>query len=516
MKRDLKWKVWGIFVLTALAIIFAIIPQYSPAMKELFFKGQDPIRKGLDLKGGIEVILTPDYRVESRVLSGVRSQLLKSIASLGVDEPSVRFIGQADNNRFDGLSLKFNTKEELERVLRAEAISRKLTWSLGVETKELRAQTKISETSPEMLQVFITEDPANFPDDALYQAKVIIANRINSSGLSETDVRLDEKNGRIQVQLPGVKNREEAEKLIRSTGRLNFRLNGQIAMFGTDLKDAQATFDTSEGAPVIHFKFGRVGAKQFEEITTKNVGSVLAMYLDEEKLMEPVIKEPIPNGEGRITLGRGASLEEAKNYAILMKSGALPISLRTVQTTQVAPTLGSEMVRQSVMAGLIGIALVVLFMLLFYGIPGLLADVALVIYALLILGVLALFRGVLTLPGVAGFILSIGMAVDANIIIFERIKDELRAGKRMRPALNAGFDRAFWTIFDSNVTTLLVAIVLLIFGMGPVRGFAVTLSIGIIASMFTALVVSRTLLEIMIDRNPDRYLKFFGARGSIR
>ena len=240
------------------------------------------------------------------------------------------------------------------------------------------------------------------------------------------------------------------------------------------------------------------------------------MYLDEEKLMEPVIKEPIPNGEGRITLGRGASLEEAKNYAILMKSGALPISLRTVQTTQVAPTLGSEMVRQSVVAGLIGIALVILFMLLFYGIPGLLADVALVIYALLILGVLALFRGVLTLPGVAGFILSIGMAVDANIIIFERIKDELRAGKRMRPALNAGFDRAFWTIFDSNVTTLLVAIVLLIFGMGPVRGFAVTLSIGIIASMFTALVVSRTLLEIMIDRNPDRYLKFFGVRGSVR
>lgn len=514
MRRDLRWKTWLIMALVFLTAIYAIAPQYSRELKELFFKGQDPIRKGLDLKGGIEVILAPDYRAEARVLVGVKSQLLKLLSPLEIGEPSVTFLGRSDNNRYEGLLFKFQSEEDARRVLNAKVIGKNLNWSSGVEKKKLIVTgVQIPEEAPSTLRVYIEEDPANFAKDALYQAKVIIANRVNASGLSETDVRLDEKNGRIQVQLPGIKNQEEAERLIRSTGRLNFRLNDKIVMFGTDLKDAQANFDTSEGAPVIHFSFGRVGARQFEEITSENVGKVLAMYLDEELLMEPVIQEPITGGEGRITLGRGATLQEAKNYAILMKSGALPISLRTVQTTQVAPTLGSEMVRQSLVAGIAGICLVILFMLLFYGLPGIVADAALIIYALVFLGVLALFRGVLTLPGVAGLILSIGMAVDANIIIYERIKDEIRTGKRMRPALAAGFDRALWTIIDANVTTLIIAFVLLFFGTGPVKGFAVTLSIGILVSMFTALVISRTLLEIMIDRNPDRFLNNFGARG---
>jgi len=513
LRRDLKWKTWLILFLVFFAFIYAVAPQYSQKLKDSFFKGQDPIRKGLDLKGGIEVILAPDYRAEGRVLAQVMNEILKSVNSLGVQGAEARLLGRAENNRYDGLIFTFKSAEDANRVLRSAVIKREFEWRSGIESKKLLLKVEAVDGNPRALQVLVSEDPANFPHDALYQAKVIISNRVNASGLAETDVRYDEKNGRIQVQLPGVQSQEEADQLIRSTGRLNFRLNGRIVMFGSDLKDAMAQFDPSQGAPVIQFEFGRLGAKQFADITSENVGNVLAMYLDEELLMEPVINEPITGGKGIITLRGGTSLEEARNYAILMKSGALPISLRTVQMTQVAPTLGSETVRQSVVAGIFGIILVILFMAIFYSLPGLLADAALVIYAVLFLGVFALCRGVLTLPGVAGLILSIGMAVDANIIILERIKDEIRAGKRMRPALEAGFDRAFWTIVDSNVTTLIVGVVLMIFGTGAVKGFAVTLNLGILISMFTVLVVSRLFLELAIDKHPDKYLKYFWAKG---
>jgi len=513
VRRDLRWKTWLIFILVFCAFIYAIVPQYSQELRGIFFKGQDPIRKGLDLKGGIEVILAPDYRAEGRALIQVMNDLLKKIEGIGVAGPEAKLLGRADNNRYDGLLFTFRSAEDANRVLRAKVLEKRFNWRSGVESKELLLDVQIDQGNPRALQVYVKEDPANFPKEALYQAKVIISNRVNASGMAETDVRYDEKNGRIQVQLPGIKSQEEADRLIRSTGRLNFRLNERIVMFGSDLKNAVADFDTSQGAPVIHFEFGRVGAEQFADITSENVGKTLAMYLDEEKLMEPVINEPITGGKGRITLGRGTSLEQARNYAILMKSGALPISLRTVQMTQVAPTLGSEMIRQSLVAGIVGIILIILFMLIFYGLPGIMADLALVLYAILVLGTFALFRGVLTLPGVAGLLLSIGMAVDANIIIYERIKDEIRAGKRMRPALQGGFDRAFWTIVDANVTILIVAGVLIMFGTGPVKGFAGTLGIGILISMFSALVITRAFLELLIDRNPDQYLKLFKARG---
>lgn len=511
MRKDLRWKTWLIVFLVFWGVIYVVAPHYNPGLKRLFFKGQDPIRRGLDLQGGIEVILTPDYRVESRVLTGMADELRTAITDLGVDEPAARLLGRPEQERYEGLELVFSSKEELERVLRSRVISREMTWKFGAEEKRLLVETAVSPENPEVLRVFVSEDPANFPKDALEQARVIIANRVDASGLTEAAVRLDETNRRLTVQLPGITTQEEAERLIRSTGRLNFRLGNRIVMFGTDLIDARADYDQMEGAPVINFTFGRVGARQFEEITREHKGEVLAIYLDEELLMEPIIRDEIPGGKGRITLGYGTTLKEAREYAILMKSGALPVSLRTVQITQVAPTLGSEMVRQSLVAGVVGIILIFLFMVIFYGFSGTIANVALAVYALLVLSLLALFRGVLTMPGVAGFILSIGMAVDANIIIYERIKDEVRNGKRMRPALISGFDRAYVTILDANITTLIVAGVLLFVGSGTVRGFAVTLSIGILVSMFTALVVARTFLEIVIGRNPDKYLKRFGG-----
>lgn len=514
MRRDLRRKVWFILILLVAVGVYTILPIFNPTLKQLFFKGQDPLRRGLDLKGGLEVILAPDYRVEARVLSEVENYVRKAFSGLGVAEPTVRRLGKAnDNNRYEGLAFKFASAAEANRVLKAGTIKENLTWRSGIEEKKLKVNTTVSAADPSVLEVLVQEDPANFPEDALYQAKVIIENRINSSGLSETLVRLDQNKGRIEVQLPGVRSQEEAERLIKSTGRLNFRLDGKIVMYGNDLVKAEAGRHPQTGAPVIDISFGKTGAKMFEQITTEHVNEILAIYIDEEELMAPVISEPILNGDAQITMGSGTTMQQARDYAILMKSGALPISLRSILVTQVAPTLGTETVKLSLIAGAIGIALVFLFMLGFYGRMGVVADLALVIYTLLVLGVLALFRGVLTLPGIAGLILGIGMAVDGNVIIFERIKDEVRSGKGIHSAVQAGFNRAYVTILDSNITTLIVAVVLSYFGTGAVKGFAVTLAISILTSMFTALFVSKTFLEIWVDKAPEPFWPNTGLGG---
>lgn len=513
MRRDLRRKVWFILILLAVVGIYTILPMFNPTLKQFFFKGQDPLRRGLDLKGGLEVILAPDYRVEKRVLSDVETYVRKGLADLGVAEPAVSLLGKAhDNNRYDGLAFKFASAEEADRVLKAGKIKESLKWRAGIEEKKLKVDAKVSAGDPTVLEVLVQEDPASFPKDALEQAKVIIENRINASGLSETVVRLDQNKGRIEVQLPGIRSQEEAERLLKSTGRLNFRLDGKIVMYGNDLKEAKADRDPQTGQPVILLTFGKDGAKTFAEITSAHKGEILAIYLDEDELMAPVIQDAIPDGEAVITLGR-ATMQQARDYAVLMKSGALPVSLRSVLVSQVAPTLGTETVKLSLIAGAVGIVLVFLFMLVVYGRMGVVADAALVIYTLLVMGALALFRGVLTLPGIAGLILGIGMAVDGNVIIFERIKDEVRSGKAIHAAVQAGFNRAFVTIMDSNITTLIVVVVLAYFGTGAVKGFAVTLAISIFASMFTALYVSKAFLEIWVDKAPDKFFTKYLARG---
>ncbi|NLW60050.1 MAG: protein translocase subunit SecD [Firmicutes bacterium] len=514
MQRDLRRKTWFILILVVVVGVYAILPIFNPTLKQWFFRGSDPIRRGLDLKGGIEIILAPDYRVEKRVLSDLETYVQKAVAGLGIAQPAVSLLGKAnDNNRYEGLAVQFASAAEAREVLAAGVIKSNLTWRSGIEEKKLKLEIGVDQGDPSVLKVAVQEDPDNFPADALAQAKAIIENRINSSGLAETVVRLDQTKGRIEVQLPGVRSQAEAERLLKSTGRLNFRLDGKIVMYGDDLEEAKADFDPQTGAPVINLRFGRAGAKLFEQITTEHVGEILAIYLDEEMLMAPKIAEPIPNGEPQIRMGSGATIQDAKDYAVLMQAGALPISLRSVMVTQVAPTLGTETVKLSLFAGIIGIILVFLFMILAYGRMGVVADLALVIYTVLVLGAIAVFRGVLTLPGIAGLILGIGMAVDANVIIFERIKDEVRMGRGIHSALEAGFDRAYVTILDANITTLIAAVVLYCFGSGPVKGFAVTLSVSILASMFTALFVSKTFLTIWVNKAPNRFLAKYMVRG---
>lgn len=348
-------------------------------------------------------------------------------------------------------------------------------------------------------------------DNALRETKNVISARVDELGVTEPTIQLDLENDRIIVQIPGVKSPEEAAKLIGRTAQLFFEdSKGNVLLVGKDVQKAQAgARDDGPGAQ-INLAFTPEGAKKFGEATTRLVGQPIIIRLDEEVLLNAVVNEPITGGNARIT---GLTFTEAKEKAALINAGALPVPLERIASSVVGPTLGQRSINQSMIAGLIGIALVLVFMLAFYGVPGLLADAALIIYAAIMLAVLALFRATLTLPGIAGFILSIGMAVDANVIIFERIKEEINNGRTIRSGIDAGFNRAFWTIFDSNITTLIAAFVLLYFGTAQVKGFAVTLSIGILTSMFTAIFVTRTFIELMADKDPERLGRYFVKRG---
>jgi preprotein translocase subunit SecD len=507
LRNDLRWK--GAIIFLAVLIFALLIFPVTNDGKNIF--RFEPIRLGLDLKGGIELLLAPDYRLSPNALNILGNKLLEKVKQANISEPTVNMLGVLDGDRHDGLTFTFASQEDAQRAINVSAFPGRYQMEIFGETKNLILKTVIKGKT---VEINVTQDSKDFPDDSLDRSITIMNHRISqaATGMAEADVRKDGK-GRIIVQLPGVKTLKEAQELIVATGRLTFRIDNKIVMDGTDLSTITMGFEAGEGYQ-INFSFKQKGAKLLNKVTTENQGKIMAIYLDETALMEPVIKEPIPNGSGRITMGRATKAEVEKN-AILMRSGALPISLKVMQATQVAPTLGKEIVKQSLFSGILGICLVVGFMIVFYSLPGFLADIALVLYAIFVLGIMALFRGVLTLPGVAGMILSIGMAVDANIIIFERVKDELFNGKRVRSAVQSGFDRAFTTILDANVTTLIAAAVLFFFGTGPVQGFAVTLSIGIIISMITAIFITRFFLEWRIDRDPDRFAKYFGVKEGV-
>jgi protein-export membrane protein SecD len=282
--------------------------------------------------------------------------------------------------------------------------------------------------------------------------------------------------------------------------RTLYLLEARPMMTGEYLTDAQAQRDPQLGQPEVVFELNRRGGRIFERATAENIGEAMAIVLDERVFSAPVIQSQISN-RGRITLG-GGSIEEARDLALVLRAGALPAPLEIIEERSVGPSLGADSVERGRMAGLIGISLVVLMMLSYYRVAGVMAVVSLAAYVLFVLGGLSAINATLTLPGIAGLVLSIGMAVDANVLIFERIREELAAGRSARVAVNEGFGHALSAIVDSQLTTLLTALVLFQFGTGPVRGFAVTLAIGIIASMFTAIFVTRTFFMLYLDRRP--------------
>ncbi len=341
----------------------------------------------------------------------------------------------------------------------------------------------------------------------MQQALTIIERRVDQLGLTEPLIQ-QEGERRIIVELPGEEDPERAIDLIGQTAMLRFIgesehqevvidddqvVPGELVITGEHLTDVQATRDSRTRNAVINFELDREGSRIFARYTANNIGNRIAIYLDDELLTNPTVQSEI-RGQGQIT--GYESLQEAQNHALLLRAGSLPVPLERLESRAVGPTLGQLSIDRSIIAGLIGLALVIVFMVFLYKGPGLLAAVALLCYSIFVLGVLSALQATLTLPGIAGLILSIGMAVDANIIIFERLKEELRSGKSMRASIENGFKRAMLTIVDANVTTLIAAIILAYFGTGPIRGFAVTLSIGILASMFSAIVITRTIMEL--------------------
>ncbi len=354
-------------------------------------------------------------------------------------------------------------------------------------------------------------------EQAIESVKEVIERRVNSLGVSEPIVQTSKvgEEYRIIIQLPGIEDTEEAKKLVGQTAKLEFRefseenpqpgtlptLENTIAtgVDGTDLKKASADFQQagstqSQGGPVVNFELKGDSAEKFKELTGRLIGKPLVVFLDETAISAPTVQSEISD-QGIIT---GLTADEAKRLAIQLNAGALPVeSIEIIQERTIGATLGQQSVNKSLLAGAIGLIIVGVFMIAYYGYWGLLASLALIIYSLI---VFALFKSIpvtLTLAGIAGFILSVGMAVDANILIFERMKEELRAGRTRVQAVEIGFSRAWNSIRDSNVSSLITSVILFWFGTGSVKGFALALAIGILVSMFTAIIVTRNLLRFI-------------------
>ena len=353
-------------------------------------------------------------------------------------------------------------------------------------------------------------------DQLMNQTIGVFRRRVDAFGLTEpTIVREGDK--RIRVELPGVKNAQEAISMIGKTAQLQFIAadNEEVVVTGNNVKKAEVAFYNNEPNPVVSLEFDVEGSDSFSEATgrlaklTDQKDKIIYIVLDDQVISAPLVSERIPSGKAQIS-GR-FTVEEASNLASLIRAGALPVNLEEVQTSTVTATLGVNALAKSVKAAQIGILLVLLFMLLYYRLPGLVANIALSIYILIVLGVYVAVNATLTLPGIAALILSVGMAVDANVIIFERLKEELKAGKTVRAAIDSGFKRAFRAILDSNITTLIAGVVLYQFGTGPIKGFAVMLIIGILASMFTAIVVTKFILKLIVGMDLTKNSKLFGA-----
>lgn len=354
-------------------------------------------------------------------------------------------------------------------------------------------------------------DKENPTDEEMSSAVSLIQKRLDKKNWTEAEVA-KEGSKRIRVEIPGVEDAEQAIKEIGQTAQLFFKdENDEILLDGTEVKNATKAVSGQNGATkiVVSLEFTDEGKKLFEEATTNNLGKVIKIVLDETTISSPMVNVPIT--DGKAVIEGGFTNESAEELADLIRAGSLPFNLNVLEMNNVGARLGADSLRTSIIGGIAGVSLVLLFMLIFYKVSGFAADWALVIYIGIDLVVLSLFRVTLTLPGIAGIILSIGMAVDANVIIFERIKEEINSGRSIKLALNNGFSRALPAIVDSNITTLIAGFVLFWLGTGPIKGFAQTLMIGIVISMFTALIITRLIMTGLVGigiNNP----KFYGGK----
>ncbi len=354
-----------------------------------------------------------------------------------------------------------------------------------------------------------TEATGDELDMLINQTIQVFRRRVDAMGLTEPTI-VKEGDRRIRVELPGVENVQDALEMVGKTAQLQFVTpDNEVVLTGSNVVDASPIYVDREPDPVVSLEFDSEGSQRFAEATGNFIGEPIYIILDDEIISAPLVQQQITMGQA--TISGKFTIEEASNLAALIRAGALPVSLNEVQTSTITASLGVDALNRSIDAAKIGIVLVLLFMLVVYRIPGLVASVALTLYVLLVLSIFISLDATLTLPGIAALILSIGMAVDANVIIFERLKEEIKNGKTVRAAVDSGFKRAYRTIIDANVTTLIAGLVLYQFGSGPIRGFAVMLMIGLAVSVFTAVFITRILLKSLISTNLFKNAKYFGV-----
>lgn len=372
-----------------------------------------------------------------------------------------------------------------------------------------------------ILEAETTETIAKITPEVMSRLQFAIEQRVNKLGVAETVVQqVGDK--RLLIEIPNVTDLKEAKAFIGETAQLEFKKEGKApdgtpiwvstGLTGRDLTKSILSTDPS-GQWVVSLEFNAEGAKKFADLTKALVGQQMAIFFDGELQSAPRVNEAIYGGKAQISGGEsGFAYEEAERMVNLLNAGALPVPAKIVEENTVGPTLGADSVAKSKKAGLIGLSFVMLFMLLYYRAPGVIADIALVIYGLILFALFKTIPVTLTLAGIAGFILSVGMAVDANILIFERTKEELRAGRNLFTAINSGFDRAFTSIFDSNMTTIITCTILYLLGTSVVKGFALTLALGVIVSMFSAITVTKNFMHLVFGTGDLKHPAMFGLR----
>jgi preprotein translocase subunit SecD len=527
-----RWKATAI-ILTALIVCLFAVPNFLPEkMVQSWPKwAQRHVVLGLDLQGGSHILLEVDS-------AAVRKEKLEALR----DDVRRVLLDARPRIGYTGLVVRGNSVEvrirEVSNFDQAVEKLRELSQPLGgiLNTTGQRS-LDIKTEAGNLVRLTVTE-PALVERvrQSVEQSIQIIERRVNELGTVEP---LIQRQGidRILVQVPGLQDPTRLKEILGKTAKLDFRMvdvsmpaeqelqgrvpqedeilysstqprtpylvEKRILVSGGDLTDAQPGFDQRTSEPVVNFRFNTSGARKFAQVTQENVGKPFAIILDNQVISAPVIREPILGGSGQIS--GSFTVESANDLAILLRAGALPAPLTIIEERTVGPGLGQDSIAKGRLSSYVGAAMVIIFMLVTYGLFGLFANIAVAINVAMIFGILSLLNATLTLPGIAGIVLTVGIAVDSNVLIYERIREEVRGGRTPINAIDAGFTRALATILDSNITTFIAAAVLFYIGTGPVRGFAVTLGIGIITTVFTAFTLTRLIVAYWVRwRRPQR------------
>jgi preprotein translocase subunit SecD len=514
-----RWKALAI-ILTALVVCLCAVPNFFPeaTVKTWPKWAQRHLVLGLDLQGGSHLLLEVDANsVKKDKLEQVRDDVRRALR-----DTRIPYTGLAARN--DSVEVRITKDTDLQNALaKLRELSQPLGGLLGSSGQR---SLEASDAGGGLIR--LTIPPAAITErirQAVEQSITIIEKRVNELGTVEP---LIQRQGvdRILVQVPGLQDPTRLKILLGQTAKMDFRMvdttvppdqavqgrvppdsevlpsaespntpyviKKQVLVSGGDLTDAQPGFDQRNGQPIVSFKFNTSGSRKFAQATTENVKQPFAIVLDNKVISAPVIQEPITGGQGQIS--GNFTVQQANDLAILLRAGALPAPLTIIEERTVGPGLGQDSIEKGELAAYVGSIMVIVFMLVTYRLFGVFANIAVAINVAMIFGVLSLLNATLTLPGIAGIVLTVGIAVDSNVLIYERIREELRGGRTAISAIDAGFKRALSTILDSNITTFIAAAVLFYIGTGPVRGFAVTLGIGIITTVFTAFTLTRLIV----------------------